>query len=106
MAFDSGRDSDTGRHGTDRPAGGMMAAGIAIGSGLGVALGVALDVLPLGIAIGTGMGVAIGAALEQGRGGKAAEQYGTQRRSMWLVVALGLALLIGLVGAFVFLRLR
>jgi hypothetical protein len=83
----------------------MVGVGIAIGTGLGVAMGVAFDNLALGIAIGSAIGVAIGAAMEQGRG-VAAEAYGSDRRTVWLLVGLGLALLLGLVGAFVFLAFR
>ena len=82
----------------------MIAAGIAIGTGLGVALGVALDNLALGIAIGAAIGGALGAAKEQGRGGVTAETYGGERRTAWLLAGLGLALLLGLVVAFMVLR--
>jgi hypothetical protein len=84
----------------------MIGVGIAIGTGFGVALGVALDSLPVGIAMGAAIGVAIGAALEQNRGGAAAQTFGADRRTMWVIVGLGLALLVGLVAAFAFLRLR
>jgi hypothetical protein len=84
----------------------MIGVGIAIGTGLGVAIGVAFDNLAPGIAIGSAIGVAIGAAMEQGRAGVAAEAYGADRRTVWLLVGLGLTLLLGLVGAFVFLAFR
>ena len=106
MAFDSGQDRESGGRETDRPANSMMGAGIAIGAGLGVALGVALDMLPLGIAIGAGIGVAIGAAMDQSRGVRSIEQYERPGRNLWVVAGLGLAVLLVLLGAFVFLKLR
>jgi hypothetical protein len=97
-------DSDNRRAG--QPPGSMIGVGIAIGTGLGVAMGVAFDNLALGIAIGAGIGVAIGAAMEQNRGGMASEAYGADGRTVWVLAGLGLALLLGVVAAFVVLRLR
>jgi hypothetical protein len=105
MTFGSGGkgNSDNGR--SRQPPGSMIGVGIAIGAGFGVAMGVALDNLALGIAMGAGIGVAIGAALEQNRGGIAAETTGAGGRTLWVLLGVGLALLLTLVGVFLFLRL-
>jgi hypothetical protein len=84
----------------------MIGVGIAIGTGLGVAMGVAFDNLALGIAMGAGLGVAIGAAMERNRGGAMAETYAASGRTLWVLVGVGLALLLGGVAAFLFLRMR
>ena len=83
--------------------------GIAIGVSIGVAIGVALDNIALGIGVGLPIGVSFGVAFEEKakkegviRELSPEEQKGT-KRSGWLLVALGLALLIG-AGVLYFLR--
>jgi hypothetical protein len=105
MTFGSNGNGDSDNQRTGRPPGSMIGTGIAIGTGLGVAMGVAFDNLALGIAIGAAIGVAIGAAMEQGRGGPAADRYGSDRRMAWVVIGLGLTLLLGVVATFAFLGL-
>jgi len=106
MASDSGQDSGSNKHGSSPVTGSRLGAGIAIGAGLGVALGVAFDSLPVGIAIGTGIGVALGAAMEQGRGSGPAGSDTTRSSSVWIAIGLGLALLLGMAGVYVVMRLR
>lgn len=106
MSFNSGDNGGKENRGRDAAPGSMIGARIAIGAGLGVAMGVALGNLALGIAIGTAIGVALGAAMEQNQGGKAARTYGAGRRPLWVVVAVGLALLGVALTALVMLVLR
>ena len=92
------------------PEGYYMSMGIAIGSGIGVALGAAMDNVGGGIPIGVGIGLAIGAALDakakkEGRILCPREAANAPRTGKVLAIILGILVLVGLVGFFLFRRL-
>lgn len=88
------------------PQGYYMSIGISTGTGLGVAFGLALDNLALGIAIGIALGTSIGAALEQKNKDKIRPvsewEQRTQKRGLILALALGLVILLVIVGLILF----
>ena len=88
-----------------RPQGYWIGIGISIGAGFGVAMGLVFDNLALGIAMGAGAGVAIGAALEQKNKDKLRPLNEQEQKMQKWGVALGILLLLGFAGLFVFLML-
>ena len=91
-------DSDPETH----PKGYWISIGISIGAGFGVALGLVFDNLALGIAIGAGVGVSIGAALEQKNKENVQQPTEQEQRIRKWGVAVGLSLLLVIVGLFMF----
>ena len=75
-----------------------LAQGLAIGAGFGVALGLVLDNLALGIAIGCGMGMAVGAALGMRNRSGALCDPASARASLGILVIIGVAVLLLVVG--------
>jgi hypothetical protein len=81
-----------------------------IGSGIGVAFGAVMDNAAGGIPIGVGIGLAIGATLDikakkEGRILCPRETTSSQRSGKVLVIILGVLVLVGLVGFFLYRRL-
>jgi hypothetical protein len=96
--------SGSNNDGSGQELGSRVGVGIAIGTGFGVALGLVLDNLALGIAIGVALGSAIGAALSQGGAQRPVGTDATRRLGM--LVLLGAAIFLGVVGLVAFLLLR
>jgi len=88
-----------------RPQGYWIGIGISIGAGFGVALGTAMGNIALGLPIGVGAGVAIGAALEQKNKDKIRPLTEGEKKLQKWGVALGLLILLVLIGLFVLLFL-
>ena len=87
------------------PKGYWISIGISIGAGFGVALGLVFDNLALGIAIGAAIGVSIGAALEQKNKDNVRQPTEQEQKMQKWGVAVGLLILLVIVGLFIILLL-